>query len=263
MAVGFDTCFLIYNIDSGNDATPTTRQLLNTNPKAHFNSQRLSFSRDGAQLVVATRTTLHSQGHVEINLHDSVDPRRSWRRLLDPVSLVSTILNPSLDEVVDRLEKPNDDFGLSGVFSDSHLKNVVLTGFINKPYHVVHTISGGEVSNLSNSRGGNSDRRFQAAAQAPSGSNYTLVNAGGHLFQLDLRQKQSAIQDLKVRLDLKESPRSSDHFISIAMPDEETTCAFWIENRMGVLNTVRQGSKLPRRLIQLPDPHSIAPFPGA
>jgi len=93
VAVGFDSCFLIYEIAAGNKAAPTTRQPLDTNPKSHFNSQRLNFSRDGTKLIVATRKTQNQQGMVELNFHDEVDPTETWRRLLDPASLVSAFRN--------------------------------------------------------------------------------------------------------------------------------------------------------------------------
>jgi len=111
----------------------------------------------------------------------------------------------------------------------------------------------------SSSRGHNSDLRFQAAAQSPTGSKFTFVNASGQLFQLDLRQQQPALQDLRTRLDLKDQPRSPDDFISVAMPDDKTTYAFWIENRMGVLNTIHEGCKPTRRQILLPGTHFAEP----
>ena len=116
---------------------------------------------------------------------------------------------------------------------------------------------GGEV--WSTSRGPNSDRRFQAAAQSPTGSNFTFINASGYLFQLDLRRKQPTLQDLGIRLDLKDPPRSPDDFISMAMPDDKTTYAFWIDNGMGVLNTVHDGGKATKRQILLPDTHFAEP----
>lgn len=137
------------------------------------------------------------------------------------------------------------------------MKRTILAGFISKPYHVVHSKLNGEV--WSTSRGPNSDHRFQAAAQSPTGSKFTFVNAGGHLSQLDMRQKQPALQDLGIRLDSKDPPRSADDFISVAMPDDKVTYAFWIKKRMGVLNTVHEGGKLTRRQILLPDTHFAEP----
>jgi len=185
-------------------------------------------------LIVATRKTQNYQGKVELNFHDELDSTKNWRRLLDPTSVV------------------NNDLGLSAVFFDNHVKRAIVAGFIGKPYHVVHSTHKGEVWS-----GTNSDRRFQAAAQSPTGSKFTFVNSGGYLCQLDMRHKQPALQDLGIRLDSKD-PRSANDFISMAMPDDKITYAFSIKERMGVLNTVHEG-KLTRRQILLPDTHFAEP----
>jgi hypothetical protein len=208
-------------------------------------------------LIVATRKTQNLQGSVELNFHDEVDPTKTWRRLLDPASLVSSSRNLAAKIVTNQVQKPNNDLGLSAVFYDNYLRRAILAGFISKPYHIVNSMLIGEV--WSTSRGPNSDRRFQAAAQSPTGSKFTFVNASGHLFQLDLKQKQPALQDIGTRLDLKDLPRSPDDFISVAMPDDKTTYAFWIEKGMGVLNTVHEGDKTTRRKILLPNTHFAAP----
>jgi len=253
VAVGFDHCFLVYDIGAGNKALPTIRQPLDTNPRSHFNSQRLNFSRDGTKLIVATRKTLGSQGSVELNFHDELDSKNDWRRLLDSVSVVSVSNKLSAKIRTDFIQKINNDLGLSAVFFDNHVKRAIVAGFIGKPYHVVHSKLRAEV--WSASKSASSDHRFQAAAQSPTGSKFTFVNSSGRLSQLDMKQKQPMLQDLRIRLDPKDPPRSADDFISVAMPDDKTTHAFWIKERMGVLNTVPEGGQLIRRHILLPNTH--------
>lgn len=99
VAVGFDHCFLVYDIAAGNKAPPIIRQPLDTNSKSHFNSQRLNFSRDGTKLIVATRKTHNFLGSVELNFHDELDSMNNWRRLLEPASLVSISTNLSAKSI--------------------------------------------------------------------------------------------------------------------------------------------------------------------
>ena len=120
---------------------------------------------------------------------------------------------------------------------------MVLTAFINKPYNIIYSKSGGvKPRGLSGS-----DRRFQDVAQAPSGSMFTLVNAHGNLYKLDAFAMK--ITSLNIKLSYKHSLNSPDDFVAIATPTNDTIHACWVEHGMIVLTTFKGKNKPMRREI--------------
>jgi hypothetical protein len=82
--------------------------------------------------------------------------------------------------------------------------------------------------------------KFQAAAQSPSGSIFTLADAYGQLYTLDTGTCHITEGS---KLLHRCSAKSRDDMMAMAMPDDNTVYACWNEDEKIVLATVTKGRK--------------------
>jgi hypothetical protein len=119
---------------------------------------------------------------------------------------------------------------------------VVLFAYINKPYSLVHSRNHAWVHWETQSK------KIQAAIQCPSGSQYRLLTATGHLYQLDLETDLETLVPAPMgpMWAFKHQPQSPNEFVALAMPEDDLIYAFWIENNEMILEEIR-GNSMPQK----------------
>jgi hypothetical protein len=87
--------------------------------------------------------------------------------------------------------------------------------------------------------------KFQGAAQSPSASIYTLVDAYGVLYTLDTRTRRITEG---VKLPQKRFPTSRDNLMAVSMVNDTTVRVCWNEGGKIVLATIMKGQTKPEVL---------------
>lgn len=124
--------------------------------------------------------------------------------------------------------------GVSSVFYDNNKDYAIVTAFINEPYHVVHSESA-PVELRASSR---DLSKFQAAAQSPSESKFTLADLNGQLYTLDTRTRQFTKGTKRFH---RCRANSRDEMMTLAMPNDRTVHGCWNEDGKIFLVTVING----------------------
>jgi hypothetical protein len=119
-----------------------------------------------------------------------------------------------------------------------------MTAFINESYYIIQSDGKSLSFNGSEER---QEYKIQAAAQAPSGSIFTVVDTYGHLFRHDnLNKSRIHLASLGNGF-----PGRPENMMAISMPNEDITHAFWIEQGQMMFATIRGDGKVLRRSVNI------------
>lgn len=223
VAVGSDQAVQIYDVNNSN---APTRRVTVSNQGSYLNSQRMNFSKDETILAIASRS---NKGLVEVVVYDRVAVEDIWRRAISAeTSIVSistkVIIHPHY--LADDLGKTDEDHGLSSIFYDEVKKRVVLTGYTNKQYRMLHskpvsflewTVQNGKI---------------QAAVSCMSTSKFILLTGAGKFYELDAGQNGS-FKRLTTKLNTSRAPKAPSQFVALAIPEAGRMYTF--RNNNGIM----------------------------
>ncbi|KAF2180176.1 hypothetical protein K469DRAFT_639939 [Zopfia rhizophila CBS 207.26] len=184
-------------------------------------SRRLYFSTDSTKLVVATQLGDH---HVYVDV---------WDCTREPVSTIS--------EHSRSFKLPPwtlNDGDLTCVFYDSMRRSAILTAFLGKEYPMLIPFPGYDT--LQNET---FSTKVVHAAQSPSGTTFTVVNAMTEIIQFEYTAKGTlSPRKLKKAAGKISTSVFKPGSIALAMPLENCLQVFWVKDGKCMLRNIKIGT---------------------
>ncbi|KAL2065947.1 hypothetical protein VTL71DRAFT_3617 [Oculimacula yallundae] len=223
VAVGSDQAVQIYDVNNSN---APTRRVTVSNQGSYLNSQRMNFSKDEKILAIASRS---NRGLVEVVVYDRVAGEDIWRRAISAESSNIT----------------DEDHGLSSIFYDEVKERIVLTGYTNRQYRLLHS------KRVSFLEWAVQNGKIQAAASCTPTSKFVLLTGTGKFYELDASQNGS-FRLLTIKTTTSRAPKAPNQFVALAIPEEGRMYTFRNNNNTMLLEVILGNESSKTKPIRLP-----------
>ena len=198
IAVGYGSAVLLYSFHGPELNWAINIPIMNIDTPENSRAQTISFSPDSRYMTVATQRFDKRRGK-----DDNAVWTRVWR----------CAEHPGEGTLMGFCHMPTDRFGVTSAFFDATVNFTFMTGFIDSPYPLFHSNSGGpsdggpvasgaqmtplprEMSNILVSRP--ASYKIRCAAQAPNHSSITFLTFQNELYRADVKT-----QNVTLRCDL-------------------------------------------------------------